>query len=639
MEVLNNEKINISIVSPYSEMTDYFNNLKDKRISIKVETINNKQEIKKFIKENEPNTDVFLSGGSSVNFIRENTNIPVVDIKISNFDLIKAINSIKITESTQIVCLSYYKDIFDLEEIKSIFKLKKDILQIKYVRPEDIKDSLKRAKELGGNLVVGGGCTEIYSKTLSLKNVLLKSSDEAMNKAIEDAINIFNVRKKEIEKNVKLNTILNFIKQGIIVTDINNKITICNTEAAKILNVNKEEILDKNITNILGISENSTELSSDGIININGKMVATSTIEIKINDTLIGRVNSFDKASTIQKLERKIRNNNHKKGLVAKYNFDNIITKDKNMEKIKKMAMKYAKTNATILIYGESGTGKELFAQSIHNQSDRHDWPFVAVNCGAINENLLESELFGYDKGAFTGAKKEGKVGLFELAHRGTIFLDEIGELPLSLQASLLRVIQEKEIMRVGSNEITPIDIRIVCATNKDLRQEVLKGRFREDLYYRLNVFNISVPALRDRRADIPLISKELLNRFGVFNKEEVIEIIKKCPSNYAWRGNIRELENVIRRLSLMVEFSDFDMDNIDYKSFIDGMGNYEKEYSLKINMNNNLKEIIKEVEFKIINKLLEDGYKMEDILDKLEISRASYMRKKSQIRYQKSHN
>lgn len=639
MEVLNNEKINISIVSPYSEMADYFNNLKDKRININAKTINDKQEIKEFIKENEATTDVFLSGGSSVSFIRENTNIPVVDIKITNFDLIKAINGIEINDNTQIVCLSYYKDVFDLEEIKSIFKLKKNILQIKYIIPEDIKDSLKKAKELGGNLVVGGGCTEIYSKNLSLKSILLKSSDEAMNKAIEDAINIFNVRKKEIEKNVKLNTILNFIKQGIIVTDINNKITICNTEAAKILNVNKEEILDKNITNILGISENSTELSSDGIININGKMVATSTIEIKINDTLIGRVNSFDKASTIQKLERKIRNNNHKKGLVAKYNFDNIITKDKNMEKIKKMAMKYAKTNATILIYGESGTGKELFAQSIHNQSDRHDWPFVAVNCGAINENLLESELFGYDKGAFTGAKKEGKVGLFELAHRGTIFLDEIGELPLSLQASLLRVIQEKEIMRVGSNEITPIDIRIVCATNKDLRQEVLKGRFREDLYYRLNVFNISVPALRDRRADIPLISKELLNRFGVFNKEEVIEIIKKCPSNYAWRGNIRELENVIRRLSLMVEFSDFDMDNIDYKSFIDGMGNYEKEYSLKINMNNSLKEIIKEVEFKIINKLLEDGYKMEDILDKLEISRASYMRKKSQIRYQKSHN
>ncbi|ENY99735.1 hypothetical protein HMPREF1092_02871 [Clostridium thermobutyricum] len=639
MEVLNNEKINISIVSPYSEMADYFNNLKDKRININAKTINDKQEIKEFIKENEATTDVFLSGGSSVSFIRENTNIPVVDIKITNFDLIKAINDIEINDNTQIVCLSYYKDVFDLEEIKSIFKLKKNILQIKYIIPEDIKDSLKKAKELGGNLVVGGGCTEIYSKNLSLKSILLKSSDEAMNKAIEDAINIFNVRKKEIEKNVKLNTILNFIKQGIIVTDINNKINICNTEAAKILNVNKEEILDENITNILGISENSTELSSDGIININGKMVATSTIEIKINDTLIGRVNSFDKASTIQKLERKIRNNNHKKGLVAKYNFDNIITKDKNMEKIKKMAMKYAKTNATILIYGESGTGKELFAQSIHNQSDRHDWPFVAVNCGAINENLLESELFGYDKGAFTGAKKEGKVGLFELAHRGTIFLDEIGELPLSLQASLLRVIQEKEIMRVGSNEITPIDIRIVCATNKDLRQEVLKGRFREDLYYRLNVFNISVPALRDRRADIPLISKELLNRFGVFNKEEVIEIIKKCPSNYAWRGNIRELENVIRRLSLMVEFSDFDMDNIDYKSFIDGMGNYEKEYSLKINMNNSLKEIIKEVEFKIINKLLEDGYKMEDILDKLEISRASYMRKKSQIRYQKSHN
>ena len=200
MEVLNNEKINISIVSPYSEMADYFNNLKDKRININAKTINDKQEIKEFIKENEATTDVFLSGGSSVSFIRENTNIPVVDIKITNFDLIKAINSIEINDNTQIVCLSYYKDVFDLEEIKSIFKLKKNILQIKYIIPEDIKDSLKKAKELGGNLVVGGGCTEIYSKNLSLKSILLKSSDEAMNKAIEDAINIFNVRKKKLKK-------------------------------------------------------------------------------------------------------------------------------------------------------------------------------------------------------------------------------------------------------------------------------------------------------------------------------------------------------------------------------------------------------------------------------------------------------
>ncbi|WP_297631733.1 sigma 54-interacting transcriptional regulator [uncultured Clostridium sp.] len=631
MNTLNNEKINISIVSPYDEMSVYFNSFKDNRVIINAKTINNKEDIKEFIKKNESSTDVFLSGGSSVSFIRENTYIPVVDIKISNFDLIKAINSIPINDTTQIICLSYYKDVFNLNEIKSIFNLKNDILQIKYVTPEDIEKPLKQAQLNGGNLVIGGGCTEIYSQELSLKNILLKSSDEAMTNAIEEAINIVNVRKKELEKNARLNTILNFVKQGIVVTDINDNIIICNNEAEKILNISESSVFKQNINTVLGDLKKVKELNN-GIININGKMVATSTIDIKLKNNFIGRVNSFDKASTIERLERKIRSNNHKKGLVAKYNFDDIVTNDIKMENIKKMAKKYAQTDGTILIYGESGTGKELFAQSIHNESTRREWPFVAINCGAINENLLESELFGYDKGAFTGANKDGKMGVFELAHKGTIFLDEIGELPLSLQASLLRVIQEKEVMRIGSNEITPIDIRIICATNRDLREEVLKGRFREDLYYRLNVFNLKIPALRERRLDIPLISEQLLKRFHIHDKRKVIEVIKKCPSNYSWNGNIRELENVVRRLVLMTDFNDFDLNNIDYNSFIDGITSIEEECNLKINMNNNLKDIIKEVESAIISKFLADGYSMEEILKKLEISRASYMRKKSQI-------
>ncbi|MGL4450250.1 MAG: sigma 54-interacting transcriptional regulator [Sarcina sp.] len=632
MEVLINEKINIKVVCPYCEMADYFNGLNTENIKIDAKTINNKSEIQKFIQKNEKNTDVFLSSGSSVSFIRKNTSIPVVNIKITNFDLIKAINSEKIKKDTKIICLSYYKDSFELDEIKSIFKLKNDIIQIKYSIPEDIRLPLQNAKNKGGSLVIGGGCTEEYSDELLLKRILLKSSNEAMNNAIEEAINIVLVGKREREKIARLNTTLNFIKQGIVVTDIYNTVTLCNDAAAIILNLDKNKILDKDISNFIGNNELYSD-STDRVLKINDSMIATSTVDIKVNDTLIGHVNSFDKASTIQKLERKIRDTNHKKGLIAKYNFDNIITKDKKMESLKTLADKYAKTDGTILINGESGTGKELFAQSIHNSSNRREWPFVAVNCGAIHENLLESELFGYANGAFTGAKKEGKMGLFELAHRGTIFLDEIGEMPLSLQASLLRVIQEKEVMRVGSNEVTPIDIRIVCATNRDLREEIAKGNFREDLYYRLNVFNLKVPALRERREDISLISEQLLTRFGVDNKEKVISIIKDCPRTYPWRGNIRELENVIRRLSLLTEFNDFDINDIKYTEFIDSVESVTEEYSLEINLNNTLKNIVKAVEFKIISKLLDDDYTMEEILNKLDISRASYMRKKSQIR------
>ena len=225
------------------------------------------------------------------------------------------------------------------------------------------------------------------------------------------------------------------------------------------------------------------------------------------------------------------------------------------MQQLKRACMKAAQSDSNVLILGESGTGKELIAQSIHNASPVSRGPFVAINCASIPNNLVESELFGYERGAFTGAAKEGRPGKFELADGGTIFLDEIGDMPLDVQATLLRVIQTREVTRIGSNSPRPINIRIIAATNQNLVEAIEKGKFRRDLYYRLNVYPIIMPSLRERKEDIPLLAEHFaLRAAGEMGKvpvtftEAALEILK----NHTWPGNIRELENCIERLTII---------------------------------------------------------------------------------------
>lgn len=235
----------------------------------------------------------------------------------------------------------------------------------------------------------------------------------------------------------------------------------------------------------------------------------------------------------------------------ASYSFDHIVGYNPGILELKELSTRAARTVSTVLIKGESGTGKEIFAHAIHNVSPRRRGPFIKVNCAAVPETLLESELFGYAEGAFTGARKEGKPGKFELANHGTIFLDEIGDMSLGMQAKLLRVLQEKELERVGGIHTTKVDVRVIAATNQDLLKLTAENKFREDLYYRLNVIILELPPLRDRRDDIPLISQALLQRLNQQLGTRVTSINPDVMAhfcNYYWPGNIRELENTIER-------------------------------------------------------------------------------------------
>ena len=255
--------------------------------------------------------------------------------------------------------------------------------------------------------------------------------------------------------------------------------------------------------------------------------------------------------------------------LEERYRFENIIAKSPKMQQVIEVIKVVAKSSATVLITGDSGTGKELVARAIHSQSYRKDKPFVAVSCAALPESLLESELFGHEKGAFTGAHVQRR-GKFEVANRGTLFLDEIGEMSANIQVHLLRVLEEKEFTRVGGNELIKVDVRVISATNRDMKQAVSSGQFREDLYYRLNVVTIELPPLRERKEDIPLLAQHFLKKFALENQKEVTDFSPEATDfllKYEWPGNVRELENAIERAVILAKNTYIDVADLPQES------------------------------------------------------------------------
>lgn len=283
-----------------------------------------------------------------------------------------------------------------------------------------------------------------------------------------------------------------------------------------------------------------------------GKTVVANAAPIIVNGAIKGSVAVLHDISGIRDLTNKLNKAEKKlRELTNKYKPEDIIGESRAIKEVKKMIERAAKVPATVLLRGESGTGKELFANSIHAQSKRCSNNFVRVNCAALSDSLLESELFGYEEGSFTGALKGGKKGLFEEADKGTIFLDEISEISMNTQAKLLRVLQEKEIMRVGSNHPISVDARVIAATNTDLTRAVKEGKFREDLFYRLNILPIIIPPLRERKEDIPLLVKNFIAKFNDEYGRHIINISDEALHilmNYDWPGNVRELENIVGR-------------------------------------------------------------------------------------------
>ncbi|PKM76093.1 MAG: sigma-54-dependent Fis family transcriptional regulator [Firmicutes bacterium HGW-Firmicutes-15] len=377
----------------------------------------------------------------------------------------------------------------------------------------------------------------------------------------------------ELDRLMLLESVIDLIEEGVVVIDERGIIILCNNAYCRRLSQGSGEIVGRQIKEIAPQSgliafrqgkklEKVIRNQTNGVSTIHFlKKLQTSGGKIGAAEFII----QYDPAMTngmisqVKKLESEV---DYYRDTIIRlqeydYSLEQIVGRSSKILELKKTIQMVGKTSSNILIQGESGTGKELFARAIHGASPRCCQPLIKINCAAIPEPLLESELFGYEDGAFTGAKRGGKIGRFELAHRGTLFLDEIGDMSMSMQAKLLRVLQEREFERVGGTKSISVDIRLVSATNKDLWSEVGRGNFREDLYFRLNVVNIQIPPLRERKEDIPLLSKfilaKLARKMGYYPMDIADKVIQLF-GQYSWPGNIREMENVLESALNMLD-------------------------------------------------------------------------------------
>lgn len=509
---------------------------------------------------------LFISRRGTRDLLRKSLKIQVVNIPGEASDYIPAIQQLR-GEQGLIAFFSFEEDISN--ELRTICYLLH--LKMKHYCFSDslsCQAAVQQAVADGAAWGLGGVVSERFAKHCDLAYLRVESSDASILHALDTAQQLYITQQENARQQEQLQiqleryqNILDYTHDAIIAIDEKGRISTTNQIAEQMLQPAQppfvgrpvEEVLpNTHMTNVLHTGE--AEIGQ--MMNIHGTLVSTNRVPIRVGGQVKGVVATFQDIKTLQTAERNIRIKLHEKGLVAKYRFSDILGRSPAIRDAKRLSENFTDAQFTVMLYGETGTGKEMFAQSIHNASPRRDGPFVAINCTALNRNLLESELFGYADSSFTGARRGGKAGLFETAHGGTVFLDEIGELPLEFQAPLLRVLQEKEVRRVGDDTVIPVDIRIIGATNRNLLQLVEEGKFRRDLYYRLNVLSVLVPPLRERGDDYLEIARCIYERVLPQHTEEeetvFLRVLDRYRS-YAWPGNVRELTNLVERVSLLL--------------------------------------------------------------------------------------
>lgn len=579
----------------------------------------------------ESGAEVVVGWGGTAALLEKNLSVPVVSIKIPDFDIMRAVKQAsKFGKKIALMTPEAVSGMGLLEELYGV-----RIKQVMFKNQNDFNYGMIEAFNEGCNVVIGKSYVTLdMAKDYGKKAVLITYNIESIREVFHEAIRIANLRRKEREEYTRLETIFNSLIEGVIVTDNLGKITLFNRAAEKILGVKPHNVIGNDVSNVLPQMHHVSSVlkrggyPKDEFYKVGDIGIIATHKPIFLDEGVLGVVSTFREASEIQKIDSKIRKKLVSKGFVTHYGIDFFSSRSPAMKKVIEKAKRFAFTDSNILITGESGTGKEIMAQSIHRLSLREKKPFVAINCSVLPENLLESELFGYEEGAFTGAKKGGKMGLFETAHGGTLFLDEIGTMNVSLQSKLLRVLQEREAMRLGGERIIPIDVRVIAATNLNIEKEVDEGRFRRDLFYRISTLTIQMPSLRERKEDIPEIVRTIMEaQFKKFNKKpfKLSKASLKKLIDYPWDGNVRELENILARTVLLcsnreesLKFIDEELKKARHANHQDSEIKGFSEYP-----------VIRRLEFeRLINVLQECNFNISKAASKLGISRSTLYRK-----------
>ncbi|WP_438392609.1 propionate catabolism operon regulatory protein PrpR [Caballeronia sp. DA-9] len=499
--------------------------------------------------------DVVVAAGSNGAYLKVRIGVPVVLVNPTGFDVMHALARAR-REGDPVGLVMHGETPAEVARFFRAFGAAIECAS--YVSAEDAESCVLDLRDRGVQTVVGPGLVTELAEKAGMKSVFLYSRASVQG-AFETALEVARATLGETQRRRRLDQVLQHLRDGVIALAADGRIEALSGKMAEMLQLAPSQVVGKRLRDLAPeVASAVPSEPGESLETVRGTNYVVHRSAWGDASAASGSIVTFQESMALQRMDRSVRTRQRAPALTTRYKIGDLNGGSHAIEQIRQRARRYARSDATVLIRGESGTGKELVAQGIHSESARRDFAFVAFNCGAFPETLLESELFGYEEGAFTGARRGGKAGLIESAHRGTLFLDEIGEMPLPLQSRLLRVLQEREVVRLGSTEPLQVDVRIVAATHRALSERVKTGEFRADLYYRLNILNLTLPPLRERSADIPALAAQLLWRTGRLASPDAalktLEPVMPMLVAYAWPGNVRELQNVIERISVELE-------------------------------------------------------------------------------------
>lgn len=501
----------------------------------------------------EDGAHIIISRGGTARLIRDELNIDVIEVGASYLQLLSFIQE-QTSLETRIAIVGFRQFANLAQPVCDILKRPHQVFEIK--ENELIEEVFERVTKWHADIVIGDAVSVKAAEKYSINFHLIESSMETIVDAFERGMLVVNNLNKHIANNEKLAAVLNCTKEGAMLVNGEGVIEEINQRGCNLLNNFRTRLINSRFQDFLKSEElddvaKAHKTAKNILVPFDSKRFATDYIVISPKDAQGSAVIRFQQVERIQEAGEIIRKKLLDKGFYAKYRFRDIQHQCVVMKQLIEIARLYSNTTSNIILQGETGTGKELFAQSIHNASPIAEGPFVAVNCAALSGSLLESELFGYAPGAFTGALKSGKTGLFELAHNGTLFLDEITEMDTLLQSKLLRALQAREIMRIGDNKVIPVNVRVIAATNRNPKEEIQSGKLRADLYFRLNVLDLIIPPLRERKNDAVYLFNHYILKNGKrtgMQVQPISETLARQLTCYSWPGNVRELENLAEK-------------------------------------------------------------------------------------------
>ena len=507
----------------------------------------------------ESGAEVVICHGGTGNSIVQALGQAVVAIDRTDMDVINALRLASKVDRN-IILAAFLGEEHDLAVIEELLDVR--IHHIAYSSSQKLFATVDKLYTEGVQVLVGGGVSSQYMNNLGGQGFVIPTNRHSARKALLQAQALAGQKRRENAQHENLLAIFRQLEDGVICIDGSGSLVFINQKALNLLKVPTGFPMDGacgffeklHLFDILA----GAPARNNALAEISGEQFVVTTLPVTIHQGLPGAVALFRDVPSLQKISRKIGEELYAKGFVTRYSLGDIKGQSGEIHELKKKIQRFAPTDAAVLIHGETGTGKELVAHGLHAQSRRNDKAFVAINCAALPENLLESELFGYEDGAFTGARRGGKAGLFELADKGTLFLDEVGEISHGMQLRLLRVLEAKEVMRVGGSRYLPVDVRVVSASHRPLLELVAEQFFRLDLYYRLSTLKISVPPLRDRLGDATLLVQKLLHRYG--RPGSVISgAITEAVMSYHWPGNVRELLAIMESYLILLQSNNAD--------------------------------------------------------------------------------